>query len=338
MLFVTGGTGFVGSHLLYDLVSQGRSVRALKRPLSDTMRTRRIFSYYAGNYEELFSRIEWVTGDLADVYSLDEAMKGITRIFHCAGMVSFSKTDNALMSKTNADGTANLVNAALENNIEKLCHVSSIAAIGSGEPGETIDEETLWRTSRKNSGYARSKYYSEQEIWRGAAEGLNTVVVNPSVIIGPGSSDSLIEGLLDRMPKGFNFYTAGVNGFVDVRDVVRTMITLMDGDFHDERYIVSSENVSYRDILNYITDAIGMKRPGMQAGRFLTELAWTTEKLRGIITGRKPGFTRETARISQNKVTFSNRKIIDATGIQFIPVAESVRFVCDTIKPASSAQ
>ncbi|MEI6765693.1 MAG: NAD-dependent epimerase/dehydratase family protein [Bacteroidota bacterium] len=332
MVFVTGGTGFVGSHLLFNLVSQGRAVRALKRSQSDTSRTKRIFSYYSDDYETLFSKIEWVEGDLLDIYSLDEAMKGISRVFHCAGVVSFSKTDNALMSKTNADGTANLVNAALENNIEKLCHVSSIAAIGSGEPGETIDEDTLWRTSRKNSGYAKSKYYSEQEIWRGAAEGLNTVVVNPSVIIGPGSSESLIEGLLDRMPNGFNFYTLGVNGFVDVRDVVTTMITLMDGDFHDERYIVSSENVSYRDILNYITDTLGMKRPRARAGRFLTELAWTTEKLRTMITGRKPGFTKETARISQNLVTFSNKKITNATGIQFIPVSESVKFVCDTIR------
>ncbi|MDO9615746.1 MAG: NAD-dependent epimerase/dehydratase family protein, partial [Bacteroidota bacterium] len=189
MILVTGGTGLVGAHLLYELTNSGLRVKALRRQQSNTDWVKKIFSYYTDQVETLFSQIEWVEGDILDYFSLEEALKGITSIYHCAAIVSFHGDDNDMMLNNNVKGTGNLIDAAIHNGVSKFCHVSSIAALGKTQDGSQITEDTYWTPSKRKTGYSLSKFFSEMEVWRGIEEGLEAVIVNPSIIIGPGNWD-----------------------------------------------------------------------------------------------------------------------------------------------------
>lgn len=326
MILVTGGTGLVGSHLLYELARRGRSIRAIRRLGSHIGLVRQLFLWYdPEGGEALFSRVEWVEGDVNDITSLQEALKGIRYIYHCAAMVSFLPDDRQHMMKVNVEGTANMVNLALKNKIEKFCHCSSVAAVGRPERGNHVDESLVWKTSGSNSWYSISKYGSEREVWRAAEEGLATVIVNPSVIVGPGDPARSSAQLYLSVKNGLKFYTSGVTGFVDVRDVAEIMVLLMEGSIAGERFIINSENLSYRNLFSSFAQFAGTQPPKYRAGKFLTELAWRMEKVRGFLTGQKPLITRETARNANAKRCFSNDKIVKATGFKFRPVSEATK-------------
>ena len=251
MILVTGGTGLLGSHLLLELVKTGKQVRALKRPNADTDQVRKVFAYYVPDPDKLFAKIEWVDGDLLDMASLEIAIEGATEIYHAGAVVSFHPKDRDRMMKVNVDGTANLVNLSLEKKVNKFCYVSSVATLGRADTNETTNEESYWRISNKNSSYAISKYGAEREVWRGMEEGLNATIVNPSVILGPGYWNKN-SGLFRLVWEGLKFYTTGVNGYVDVRDVVYVMIRLMDGDFSGQRFVLTSESISYLALFTYM--------------------------------------------------------------------------------------
>jgi len=207
MIFVTGGTGLVGAHLLYELVKDGKKVKALKRETSDLLQVKRTFSFYTDNSEELFNRIEWVNGDLLDYFSFEKLLTGVSVIYHCAAMVSFQAKDRKSMITNNVEGTTNLVNAALEKNVSRICHVSSVAALGRLKNGEPVTENTNWFPSKKVSGYSESKYFSETEIWRGIEEGLDAVIVNPSIIFGPAKWENGSARMFKTIWDGLKFYT-----------------------------------------------------------------------------------------------------------------------------------
>ena len=227
MIFVTGGTGLVGAHLLYELTLAGHNVKALKRKTSNLQQVVKTFSYYTQNPDELFARIEWVDGDILDYFAIENLLKGVTEIYHCAAIVSFDPKERKKMISNNVEGTANLVNAAIENGVKKFCHVSSVAALGLVENGAMITEETNWVPSKKVSGYSESKFFSEAEIWRGMEEGLDAVIVNPSIILGPANWDTGSAKMFKTVWDGMKFFTRGITGFIDVKDVVRAMILLM---------------------------------------------------------------------------------------------------------------
>jgi len=252
MVFVTGGTGLIGSHLLYELVSSGKKVTALRRKSGDIKQVLKIFSLYSDDPEGLFARINWVTGDILDFFGLQDLLAGATEVYHCAAVISFSKRDRGKMITNNVGGTANIVNACIQNGVPKLCHVSSVSALGKAQKDSLTDELTNWVPSKKVSGYSESKFFSEMEIWRGIEEGLDAVIVNPSVVLGPGKWSSGSAQFFKAVWDGLKFYTGGATGFVDVNDVVRAMITLMeDTNFKrckNQRYILNSENVSYREL------------------------------------------------------------------------------------------
>ncbi len=329
MVFVTGGTGFLGSHLIYQLIIKGEKVKALKRAGSNFEMIRRVFFYLGGNVEELLHKIEWVEGDLLDIYSLDGFLKDVNFIYHCGAMVSFQKEDKARMQTINIEGTANLVNAALKHNISKLCHVSSIAAIGRAENENVINEETVWKNSQVNSNYAVSKYGAEMEVWRGIEEGLKAVIVNPSVILGPGELKSGIGSMIRMVKKGFSFYTQGKNGFVDVRDVARTMIALMENEVINQRFIISANNIGYKQIFDWIATYFGKPGPKHPAGKWMSEIAWRVFHIRKLITNKKPLITKETARTANNEYLYSNKKILGTIDFQFLPLQESVNDSCE---------
>lgn len=326
MILVTGGTGLVGSHLLYDLLRSGKTVRALKRKQSNIANVEKVFSYYTSASKELAKRIEWVDAELTDIYSLLNVLDGVEYIYHCAAMVSFEAKHQAEMMLSNMEGTTNLVNAALTKNIKKFCYVSSIATLGRDEHASLITENMFWKTSPENSNYAVSKYGAEREVWRAAEEGLNVVIVNPSLIIGAGNWQQSSSNMFSKAYKGIRFYTDGMSGFIDVRDVSALMIKLMESEISNQRFILNAENASFRRYFDLIHDAFGKPRSTIKAGKFLSGFAWRVEQLRYFLTGSRPLITKETARSAHRVSRFSNSKILTVfPDYQFISLEQAVK-------------
>jgi len=329
MILVTGGTGLVGSHLLFNLVSAGNKVRALKRESSALDLINKVFGYHSKSPADLLAKIEWVTGDVTDIYSLYEAMEGIDGVYHAAALVSFHRSDHNEMMSVNVDGTANIVNACIHKGVKKLCYVSSIASLGNAENDELITEETKWKNSNKSSAYSISKFGAEREVWRGTVEGLPAVIVNPGIIIGPGDWKNGSSKLFEQVWTGLKYYTTGVNGYVDVRDVAKAMTTLMNGEVSNSRFIVTSENLSYEQFFQMVAEGLHKDAPSVLAGSFLSQFAWRAEKLRSLLTGKKPLITKETAHTACQKQRYSNDKIKTSFGFEFIPMNDSIRDTCE---------
>jgi nucleoside-diphosphate-sugar epimerase len=329
MIFVTGGTGLVGAHLLYELTKANKHVKALKRETSNLQQVLKTFSYYTSNPEKLFEKIEWVNGNILDYFSLENLLEGVTEIYHCAAIVSFQPTERRKIIANNVDGTSNLVNAALVNGVKKICHVSSVAALGKLENGMMTTEETNWIPSKKVSGYSESKFFSETEIWRGIEEGLNAVIVNPSIILGPGNWDNGSSKIFKTIWDGMKFYTRGVTGYVDVKDVVKAMISLMDGSNFDavknQRFLLNAENLSYQEVFTRIADALGKPQPNYYASEFLVNLTWRAAKLFSVITHKPVAITRETAAASQKVARFDGSKITRTIPFHYLSISESIK-------------
>lgn len=301
MILVTGASGFVGQHLVRQLSAQGKQVRALYR---NSAPDAALIS---------LPGVTWYKADLLDVFEVADAMEGITDIYHCAAIVSFDPARKQDVLHQNVESTTNIVNAALESGIRKLLFMSSIASLGRSE-GETlaINEDTEWEESSRNSVYSISKYNAEMEVWRGAAEGLETVIINPGIILGEGDWRKGSAKLMKVVHDEFPFYTLGVNSFVDVLDVVRIMITLMDSEIHTERFIVSAGNFEYRDIFTQMANALGKKPPHIKASAALTSLVARWTVLKSKITGTEPTITPETARNAQTICHYDNSKLLKA--------------------------
>ena len=323
MILVTGATGLLGAHLLLELASAGKEVKALHRKNSSLKLVQQVFER-AGT-TDLLKQIQWVEGDVTEVFSVQEAMHGIELVYHCEGKVSFQKGEDAELFRINTEGTANVVNEALLAGVKKLCHVSSIATLGRTDGDAFVDEETHWHNSSDNTAYAISKYSGEREVWRGIAEGLSAVIVNPSVIIGAGDWEQSSAKLFSTVDKGLKYYTNGVNGFVDVRDVARCMIALTESDTVNERFILNSENLSYRELFDIMADALGKPRAHIHVGVVLSEIAWRLEAFKSFFTGTSSVITRETAKTANSKFFYKNDKISGRLGFSFMPIKRSIQ-------------
>lgn len=284
-ILVTGGTGMVGTYLLRLLIRSGyENIRAIYRPDSDLSFAKTING-----------PIEWVECDLLDQVGLEDALEGIEQVYHCAGIISFRKIDRPYMMAVNVDGTANLVNMALQKKVKRLLHVSSSAALGRTKPGEVIDENKQWERSPYNTFYGLSKYLGEQEAWRGDAEGLEVVVVQPSIILGAHHWEEGPGRFFPMIDKGFRFFPAGGTGLVDVRDVVLFMKILMESDIKGERYLLNDDTLTYKDFFHRIARALGVKAPTTQINHLIQQVAWRATWLREKLTGKPSLVTRETA-------------------------------------------
>lgn len=320
----------MGAQVLLDLVSSGKKVRALRRNTTDLSHVNTVFHHYSDEPERLLSEVEWVEGDLLDIISLEDALQGVDDVYHCGAIVSFLRKDHQNMLQVNSVGTANLVNACLENGVRKLCHVSSIAALGRPEEeGRIIDENLYWKTSRNNSIYAVSKYGAEREVWRGIAEGLNAVIVNPGIILGIAKEQKGSSRLFITVRDGLMLYPPGINGFVDVLDVSRAMIQLMESDIAAERFILTGATLPYRDLFSMMANEFGRPAPRWKINLLMTEIAWRIEGVRAVIANRKPLITKETARTSRVKFYYSNEKIKRVLGFEFTPFEETIRRYCE---------
>tara|TARA_B100000575_G_C23050986_1_gene605003 strand:- start:61 stop:1086 length:1026 start_codon:yes stop_codon:yes gene_type:complete len=325
MILVTGGTGLVGSHLLYQICQSETKVRAIKRAQSNTSLVRQIFSYYTEKAELLFEKIEWVNADLLNIPELELAFQGVTKVYHCAAWISFNPKHKGKMMQTNIEGTANVVNLCLARRIHKLCHVSSVASLGHPRDGSSTNENTPWLNSPENSYYALSKYHSEMEVWRGIEEGLNAVIICPAIILGPGKWEKGSSMLFKQVWKGLSFYTSGTNGFVDVRDVVNVMIQLMKGKIKSERFILCSESIPFKKTLDYIAEALGKEKPHIKVGPFLSAVGWRIAKVVSIIRRKSPFITKETVLAGNSISVYNNKKIKTALNYQFKSVEQSCK-------------
>lgn len=313
MILVTGASGFLGLHLVQRLCAGTEPVRALyfRHPPPEKLR--------------LLPQLSWVQCDLLDVFAVEQAFEGITEVYHCAAKVSFDAADQYNIQQINTDSTANVVNAALETGIRKLVFVSSIATLGRGNLDKALNEDDFWEESKNNTAYARSKYLAEMEVWRAMAEGLNAVIVNPAIILGPGNWEEGSARLMRIADREFPFYTEGINGWVGVADVVTAMIQLMKSDISEERFILCEGNHAYKEIFTLMAGALGKKPPSVKAPVWATSLLWRWNALRKALTGKKATVTRETTRTAQMKCCYNNEKLLQALpGFHYTPIGQVI--------------
>ena len=324
-VLVTGGTGFIGAYIIKELIEKGYPVRAIRRSNK--------LPFFIS--PDILNKVEWVSGDVLDVISLNESMQGIDQVIHSAASVSFVKSERALMYNTNVDGTANIVNLALENGTKKLIHISSISALGRTFAGEHVNEEKKWVTSKLNSHYGISKNKAEMEVWRGIGEGLNAVIINPSTVLGFGNWHDSSCAIFKNVYKGLKWYTRGVNGFVSVEDVAKTAVLLMESNISEERFIINHENWEFKKLFDAIAGGFGIKNPSWEATSFLSSIAWRFEKMRSKIKGDKPLITKETTRIALSKTYWQNDKILGAfPGFSFMPLEQCITNACKKYEEA----
>ena len=327
MILVTGATGLVGGHLLWHLLQQHDKIIALKRTSSNLVPLRTIFSFYTNRPDDFLHRIEWRIGDINESKSLEEVMQGVHEIYHCAAIVSLSKGGNELMD-TNVAGTRNIVASALRLNVKKFCFVSSIAACGFASGKHLIDEQTPWEDNEHKTMYALSKYNAEQEVWKGIQQGLNAVIVNPGVILGVSGSESGSSLIFSQVRKGLLFYTLGGSGYVDVRDVVRAMVQLMDKNIFAQRFVLVGENLSNKDIVTMMADGFHKTRPFINVTRGLLLVVGCIAEIFWKIFGFKPLIDRSFARSATNRSYYSSRKIADTLNFKFTPIVQCIEEVC----------
>ena len=316
MILVTGATGLVGSHLLLHLLQQGeQNVRAIYRDTQRIERTKRLFERC--DAQALFKQITWQKADILDLPSLEEAFTGVTHVYHCAAIVSFDPNAEKKLRKINIEGTANIVNLCLAYGVEKLCHVSSIAALGESlSPATPITEKTTWNPELYHSDYALSKFGAEMEVWRGTQEGLSAVIVNPGVIFGSGFGREGSGELFHKVQHNFPFYTAGTTAVVAVEDVVYCMRQLMISPVKDERFTLVSDNLSNRELLHHIAALLKKKPAQFSVNRLGLSMGWRLDALVGLFT-KKRSFTRAIAKASLSSFIYDSSKVQQTLNFTF---------------------
>jgi len=324
MILVTGSTGLVGSHLLYSLSKENKPLRALYRTEEKKKKTLEVFGLYTNKAQELFNKIEWIKADITDITTLDAAFDGIDVVYHCAAYISFKEKDYFKLRNTNIHGSANVVNYAVSHGIKKLCFVSSIAAIGDDPKKKFVDEENEWNGNENNHGYAITKYGAEMEVWRGSQEGLEVVIVNPGVIIGPGFWNDGSGKLFSRVFNGLKYYTNGGSGFVSVQDVVNAMIQLTRSNVKNERFILVSENKTYKDVLLSIADSLGVKRPFKEVKPWKTEVVWRVNSFFSLF-GFPKKLSKHSAKSLHTVTLYDSNKIKEKLNFEFTLIDESIK-------------
>ena len=332
MIFVTGGTGLIGSFLLRALRERGLAVRALHRGAVPA---------------KAAPGVEWLAGDLLDTEQLRVALTpDVTHVFHCAGLVSYAPQDEDLLLSVNVQGTAAMVDACLERPGIRLVHVSSVAALGGpaagtvASPGQalTVTEKAAWDLGAAHPAYATSKYLGELEVWRGVAEGLSAVIVNPSVVLGPGDWHRSSTRLLRYAHQQHLFYTRGLINFVDVRDVVTQLLALAfdHADASGQRYILSAEAIPLADFFRQAAAAMQRRPPTVAVPDWAAEIIWRLEHARAVLTGARPLITKDTARAGRQPVVYSHAKVQSATGLTFRPLADTLAWCAAELGPKPS--
>ncbi|WP_124978814.1 NAD-dependent epimerase/dehydratase family protein [Nonlabens xiamenensis] len=322
MILVTGGTGLVGGHLLYRFRESAEQITAIYRDKEQLEKTRYIFESYGQGQAAFVDQFNWIQAELLDIPSLDRAMQGIQQVYHCAA--SLKENHFEVMKAINMRGTENLINLALSKGVKKFCHVSSIAALGDPIGQSEVTEEDYFNLDGEHTDYAITKFGAEMEAWRATQENMQVIIVNPGVILGEGNWQQGSGQLFGRTANGNLFYTSGGSGFIDVRDVVRCMQWLMENNVKNERFILVSRNLKYKDLLSEIAKQLKVKPPRILLPKWLVQLASAFLKIPDLL-----GFPR---RLSSATVTslysttsYSNEKIQQLIPFTLIPLEESIQ-------------
>jgi len=324
-ILVTGGTGFLGAYIIKNLIEKNYRVRAIRRS-SNT-------PFFIPS--PIMEQVEWVEGDVLDIVALADAMQGVEAIIHSAAIVSFDKKNRRSMYAVNCEGTANVVNIALENNIKRLVHISSVAALGRTIKMDKINEERKWTENKNNTHYAISKHQAEMEVWRGFSEGLNGVILNPGTILGYGDWHTSSCAIFKNVYKEFSWYTEGVNGFVGVEDVAEVTVQLLLSGITEKRFIVNAENWTFRQLINTIAEHFDRQKPKREATPMLGEIAWRLEYFKSLFNRNKPLLTRESARVAHSKTEFDNSSLLKAIPTySFTPLSTVINNACGKYKEA----
>ncbi|WP_407402071.1 NAD-dependent epimerase/dehydratase family protein [Chryseobacterium sp.] len=324
MVFVTGATGILGRMIILELLKKGEKVRAGKRPNSDTKDVEHSYQYFVETPKFYFEQIEWIDIDFEDIHSLQKALEGITHVYHCAAKVSFHPKDEKEMYKTNIKGTENLVFACENSSVEKFLHVSSIAVLDGKNDEGKLDEESDFNPKIDHPRYAISKHLSEMEVWRASAEGLNTIIINPGIIIGTGNWSQSSGELFSTFEKN-NFTFSGGTSYVDVRDVARIAIQLMAENKFGERYIVISENRKYKDVGNFIRQKLGLK-PAKILSKAVMNFAFLLNFPFSFLFPKLKLLTRANIDSVNSMSIITNQKVVDTLSYTFIKVEDSIDF------------
>jgi len=332
MILVTGGTGLVGAHLLYQLSLKNDIIKAIHRTSSNLAAVKKVFSYFSEDYEFLFKKIEWIEADINDIFALEFAFENITEVYHAAALVSFNEADSKKMRKINIEGTTNVVNFCIDKQVKKLCFVSSIATISKSVNHKILDETNDWDIEKSNYSYAITKYGAEMEVWRASQEGVNVVIVNPGVILGAGFWNGGSGLIFANIYKGFKFYSEGVTGFVSVYDVVKVMMQLMESTVKNERFVLVAENKSYKDLFCEIAKNFGKKPPTIKVTKIMSAVGWRFEKIKSLLTRKPPLITKQSASSVHSKRYYSSTKIKETLNFEFQPISKTVKEICTLFK------
>ena len=320
MILITGANGLVGSFLCRELAQRGQKVRALVRAHSD-----------CSLLEDVKEQIDFIMGDVKDIGSLIDAMDGVDYVIHTAAVISFWKGRKEEMFQVNVEGTANVVNAAIVRGIKKFIHISSVAAIGRKAGTILVDESSKWEESSLNTAYANTKYLAELEVYRGMEEGLNALIINPSVILGPGMKGTSSVRLFEYVKNQNKYYTEGYMNYIDVRDLVESIIVLLENNDSDGRYIISAGKISYQGFFHAVAKELNCSPPHIKATSWMREIVWRAELIKTFFSGKEPLITKETARSANMYFEYSSAKFLNQTNFIFRPLTDTVQWSCQRL-------
>lgn len=326
MILVTGGTGLVGSHLIYQLTLENNVIRATHRADSDIERVKLLFKFYSKDFNELFKKIEWIEADLNNLSQLQDAFKDISFVYHCAAYISFDPSRYETLRRVNIRGTANIVNLCINNKIKKLCHVSSVATLGYNI--KEIDENNYWDGNKHKSAYAISKYGAEMEVWRGVQEGVKSVIINPGVIIGPGFSKSAFGTIIKMVTNKKRFHTCGKTGYVDVRDIANIMIRLMNSKIENERYILVNKNLSYKKVIDMVSSNLGMKNKSTFVSKSKLKIALVFDLVSSKFFNKERKLSKALCKTLTRNFNYSSKKIKKNLNFEFTSILETFEKSC----------
>lgn len=328
MILVTGGTGLIGSHLLFHLISNGNSVRSNYRTKASIKKVHKVFGYYTDDPSVLMEQIDWVQADLTDLGGLDALFDGIEYVYHCAALISFDPKDFKTLERTNVEGTANMVNLSLKYGVKKLCYVSSIGAIGPSIKKKEVTEENEWNEAKANV-YGITKYEAELEVWRGSQEGLSIVIVNPGVVIGPGFWKSGSGTFFTYASKGKKYFIPGGTGFVTINDVINAMTKLMDSNIQTERFILVNQNMTYEKLFQKIAPKLGADPPTKKVSKFMLEIFWRLDWVRSYVFGKRRKLSKAVAKGLYNQKYYSSEKIKSELDFSFEDMDKAIASCCE---------
>lgn len=323
MILITGGTGLIGSHLILHLLEKNSSLRLLYRSEEKKESTLN-FLKKNGVTSSNLSSLEWIKGDILDIPVLQQAMTGIREVYHCAALISFDARDYRKLRKVNIEGTANVVNCCIAQNIRKLCYVSSVAALGKPQGKSTVTEQQQWNPQHHHNVYAITKYGAEMEVWRGSQEGLACFIVNPGVVLGEGLWKQSTGKFFTAVEKGLKYYTRGGTGFVDVKDVVWAMTAGMESVIQNEKFILVGENATFKKLFTTIAEYLDKKPPVSVVPDWVMELLWRLDWVRSNLFLQPRKLSKSNARSAREVTVYDSSKAREMLGMQFTPLRNSI--------------